>query len=166
MDTSMIRLPLAAALIAGLALSGCKRHESTTAVTDTTPAAAPATAPGDAPAAATMPGVPTVSVTSVDLGTAVGDGNRVTNAATTFRPGDTIYVSAATSDTAAPVPIAARWTYQDGQVVAKEERTIEPGGPSVTEFHVSKPDGWPAGTYRVEILVNGQPVQQREFTVQ
>lgn len=41
------------------------------------------------------------------------------------------------------------------------EQTIAPTGESATEFHISKPDGWPAGKYRVEILLNGATVQTR-----
>jgi hypothetical protein len=36
---------------------------------------------------------------------------------------------------------------------------------AATEFHVAKPDGWPAGRYRVEIALNGEPAGARDFEV-
>jgi hypothetical protein len=38
-------------------------------------------------------------------------------------------------------------------------------GASVTEFHVSKPDGWPAGHYEVAISLNGTEVARNGFDV-
>ena len=75
---------LAAALLATLALAGCKKDEPAPPPPVATPAPAPAPAPPQAPAA------PVVSVTSVDLGNAIGADNRVTTPATTFAPNDTI----------------------------------------------------------------------------
>ena len=43
--------------------------------------------------------------------------------------------------------------------------TIAPIGPAVTEFHIAKPSGWPAGKYRVEIASNGSPIGTKEFEV-
>ena len=55
---------------------------------------------------------------------------------------------------------------EDGQVVDESSRTIAPTGAEVTEFHVSKPDGWPAGAYEVAISLDGQAVETRSFTVE
>ena len=38
-------------------------------------------------------------------------------------------------------------------------------GSAVTEFHLSKPDGWPVGSYRVEVSLNGAPAGNKEFKV-
>jgi hypothetical protein len=61
--------------------------------------------------------------------------------------------------------LKARWTYQDGQVVDETEQAIAPTGDAATEFHISKPDGWPVGQYRVEVFLDGNPVQAMEFQV-
>ena len=45
-------------------------------------------------------------------------------------------------------------------------QTIAPSGPAVTTFHISKPDGWPTGNYKVEISLNGTAVSSKDFTVQ
>jgi len=70
------------------------------------------------------------------------------------------------SDGSAPtVVLSARWTYQDGQVVNESQQSIAPKGPATTEFHISKPDGWPKGKYQVAIAANGLPAGTKEFTV-
>jgi hypothetical protein len=35
----------------------------------------------------------------------------------------------------------------------------------VTEFHISKADGWPVGDYQVEVLQNDKVVQTKKFSV-
>ena len=108
-----------------------------------------------------------LQVTSVDLGKSIGADKRVNDNAEAddFAPNETIYASVATEGTGANATLTARWTYQDGQVVDESTQTISPTGPSVTEFHISKPDGFPKGDYKVEILLNGQSVQSKDFEV-
>lgn len=107
-----------------------------------------------------------VEVAGVTLGTAVGADNRVTEETGTFRPTDTIYASVETEGVAPSAELTARWTYQDGQTVDESSRTIAPNGPEVTEFHVSKPDGWPTGDYEVVILLDGREADRASFTVE
>jgi hypothetical protein len=118
---------------------------------------------------ATTPAVETagqpVRVTQVDMGTAIGADKRVSAMATEFRPTDTIYASVVTEGSAPNATLMARWTFEDGQVVEESTQTLTPSGTAVTEFHVSKPDGWPKGKYRVEILLNGTSTQTKEFEV-
>ncbi len=59
----------------------------------------------------------------------------------------------------------AKFTYQDGQTVNESSQTIAPNGDAVTAFHISKPDGWPVGNYKVEISLNGAPVANKDFSV-
>jgi hypothetical protein len=113
-----------------------------------------------------MPSAPAgVSVVNVQLGRAVGADKKVTLAADSFAPTDTIYASVDTQGTAASATLTARWTYQDGQTVHEETQTIAPTGPATTEFHIAKPDGWPRGTYRLEILVDGVSARTASFRV-
>jgi hypothetical protein len=107
-----------------------------------------------------------VKVTEVQLGTAVGADKRVAEPKTAFTPKDTIFASVATEGTATAAEIAAKWTFQDGQVVNETKRSIAPAGKEVTEFSIQKPDGWPAGSYKVEISLNGKPADSKTFTVQ
>ena len=116
------------------------------------------------PAATTPPAQP-VSVTGVQLGKAVGADNKVTNETDDFKPNDTIYASVATDGTAPNATLSARWTYQDGQVVDTTSRAIAPTGAAATEFHISKPSGFPKRKYKVEIMLDGATTQSKDFKV-
>jgi hypothetical protein len=104
-------------------------------------------------------------VGAIELGSAIGADRRVTAPAAAFSPADTIYVSILTQDPAPGSTLSARWTYEDGQVVSEDRSAVAGPGAAVTEFHIAKPDGWPAGRYRVEIALNGQPAGARDFEV-
>ena len=124
---------------------------------DTPPPAPPPPPPPPPPAAV-------IEVSGVDLGSAIGADKRVTAASTVFKPTDTIYASVVTAGTAPKATITAKFTYQDGQVVNESSQDV--AGAGVTEFHISKPDGWPAGKYQVEVLLDGKSVVTKPFEVQ
>lgn len=132
-------------------LSACKRSEE---------APAPPAAP-QAPAAQ----APAFHVTRVDVGNAIGADKKVTAPSVSFKPSDTIYASITSEGAAANVALSARWTFEDGQVVNEATQTIAPAGPAVTEFHIAKADGWPAGKYKLEVSANGKPAGTAQFTV-
>ena len=163
MKPNRLHMAMLAAMIGSAALVGCKKKEEPAPlppVADTTPAPMPA------PAA--MPA--TASVNSVDLGNAVGADMRVTAPMSTFAPKDTIYaaVSTGTSDPAASVTgkLGAKWTHVDSsQTVHEESKDLTFAGDGVTDFQISKPSGWPTGKYKVEISLDGNVVQTREFEV-
>jgi hypothetical protein len=133
------------ALLAVLAAAGvaCKKE--------------PAPAPAPAPAR--------VEVTGVELGSAIGPDKRVTVPTESFAPTDTIHAVVLTSGSAASATLTARFTYEDGQLVGESSQTIAPVGTAATEFHISKPDGWPVGDYQVEIWLDGAPVATKVFSV-
>jgi hypothetical protein len=174
----MFRIAFALAL-AGLALAGCKKHDVTPPEGATPPATVAAPAPATMPPAATtgMPAAATTGgpmasmpppatsliVSNVDLGNAVGADKKITKPATTFAKTDTIHASIATDGTKAST-VTARWTFQDGQVVHTEDKSV-PSGPQVSDFSISKPDGWPAGDYKLEVLVDGNVAQTKDFSV-
>lgn len=107
-----------------------------------------------------------VEVTGVTLGTSIGADKRVTGETDTFVPSDTIYASVETEGVAAGARLTAHWTYEDGQTIDQTSRTIAPNGPEVTEFHISKSDGWPTGGYEVAILLDGQETERASFQVE
>jgi hypothetical protein len=160
MTRNTLQTAIAAALFASLALAGCKKAADTAATTPppasepapTTPAPAE---PARAPAA--------LAVTTVVLGNAVGADNRVAAPMTSFAKTDTIHASVAT-DGGAAGNLTAKWSFQDGQVVDTQDKSVA-AGPQVTDFSISKPDGWPAGKYTLEISNGGMVAQTREFDV-
>jgi hypothetical protein len=140
------------ALVLGLAvaMAGCKKDAPP-------PPQEEASVPAPAPAE--------FSVSTIEVGKGIGADKRVAAPVSTFKPKDTIYVSVATEGAAGSKTIAARWTFEDGQVVDEGTESIAPTGPAVTEFHIAKPSGWPAGKYKVEISVDGAPAGNKEFEV-
>jgi uncharacterized protein YfaS (alpha-2-macroglobulin family) len=106
-----------------------------------------------------------VTVTTVELGKQIGADKRVTQQMTSFAPKDTIYATVLTNGSAPSATLTAKWTYQDGQVVNESTQSIAPNGPAATEFHIAKPDGWPTGTYKVEVSLDGRSGGTREFEV-
>jgi hypothetical protein len=107
-----------------------------------------------------------VRVSQIDMGRSLNADKTINDNATSFKPNDTIYASIATRGTAATATLKARWTYQDGQVVNESTQTIAPTGDARTEFHVSKPDGWPTGKYKLEVLLNGSSAATKDFEVE
>lgn len=152
-------LTLVVAMAGALALSACGKKETPA------PAPPPVVAPAPAPVAPPPPVAAPVAVASVDLGSAVGADQKVTAPTTTFGAKDTIYAAVSTTGMAANAAISAKWTYQDGQTVNESSQTIAPTGPAVTSFHISKPDGWPLGNYKVEISLNGTSAATKDFSV-
>jgi hypothetical protein len=128
-------------------------------------AVAAAACRGDRAADTTGTSGATVKVTDVTLGRAVGGDKAITDKTDNFRPNDTIYASVATEGSAASTTLRARWTYEDGQVVDDSSHTIAPNNRERTEFHISKPDGWPAGNYQLELFVDGRSVETKKFEV-
>jgi hypothetical protein len=166
----------AAAAMTLAALGGCKREAPATAPApgpvSSGSASAPASQPSPAPASQTAATAapqasPAVTVTSATLGSALNADKRVTAAADTFKPDDTIYLAVETSGSGA-ADLTARWTFSaDGQVTRVHEETqkVTANGPAVTEFHVRKPDGWPVGDYQVVVLANNDVAVTKRFSV-
>ena len=153
-----LSLVLATALAGSIALVGCKKKEEPviTPPAAETPAPAP-TEPAPAPAA-------TTTVSSVDLGNAIGADNKIASPISTFATSDKIYASVA-SDGPNAGKLSAKWTHIDSNQTVHEESKDIPAGPQVTQFEISKPDGWPAGKYKLEVSLDGAVVQTREYEV-
>lgn len=134
----LLVLPLAAA---------CKKEEP-----------APPPAPPVAPAATTP------AVASVQVGKSIGADRRITSTGSTLGVRDTIYASVATTGSG-PAVLVARWTTADGTEVSTDSQSVTLAGPAVTEFHITRPRAWPAGRYRVEILLNGTTAGRSEFEI-
>ena len=107
-----------------------------------------------------------VRVSHIDLGRSLNADKTISDSSNSFKATDTIYASIATAGSAATATLKARWTYQDGQVVNESTQTIAPTGDARTEFHISKPDGWPPGKYKLEVFLNGSSSATKDFEVQ
>jgi len=107
-----------------------------------------------------------VRVSQVDMGRSLNADKTINDNTDSFKPNDTIYASIVTEGTAATATLKARWTYQEGQVVNESTQTIAPTGNARTEFHISKPDGWPTGKYKLEVFLNGSSAATRDVEVE
>jgi hypothetical protein len=113
----------------------------------------------------TTAGTAGVRVTDVTLGRSVGGDKAVTDRTESFKPGDTIYASVATEGSAPSATLRAKWLFEDGQLVDESTRAIAPTNLERTEFHISKPGGWPVGKYKVEVFLNDQSTGTKSFEV-
>lgn len=106
-----------------------------------------------------------VRVSQIDMGRSLNADKTINDNTDSFNPNDAIYASIVTEGSAPTATLKARWTYQDGQVVNESTQTITPTGNARTEFHISKPDGWPTGKYKLEAFLNGSSAATKDFEV-
>lgn len=140
------------ALVASLAVAGCKKNENTNpqpVPAPTAPASTPAPAPAPMPMAA-------VAVETVSVGSVAGADKSVASKAS-FGVRDPIIVSVRTNGTANAVPVAARLTYQDGQVAGEQNVSLNTSGPDTTNITFTNTNPWPTGKYTVDVMVDGRP---------
>jgi len=110
-----------------------------------------------------------VSVGAVTLGNAIGEDKKVSETMETFGPKDTIYASVETAGVG-HATLRALWSFVKGDKTAKVDETVielDATAPTVNEFHISKPSGWPKGDYKVEIFLNDgeEPAATQAFKV-
>lgn len=141
------------ALGAIVALSACKKDDTTTM--DTTAATSATPAPDSA----------SFDVGDIDMGRHIGADKKISDKTDDFAPTDTIYASIHTKGGSAPVQLTAHWTFQDSTVVAEDSQTVQPGADADTEFHIVKAGGWPKGKYTVHIMADGKEVKTKDVTV-
>ncbi|MFC5527442.1 hypothetical protein ACFPPA_16995 [Rhodanobacter ginsengisoli] len=167
MKTTSQPLILAASLAAVLALSACgKKEESTSTTPASPPPSATVMAPAPAATAAMAMSGETapVSFNALELGSTVDANNRILASGTSFAPKDTVYASVETGGSG-NATLAAKWSYQDGTVVHEDSKVLDAKGPQTTAFMISKPSGFAAGNYKVEITLNGNEVASKDFTI-
>jgi len=111
-------------------------------------------------------GTTAVKVADVTLGRAISGDKAISDSTDKFRPNDTIYASVMTDGSAPSATLRAKWTFEDGQTVDESSRAIAPNNRERTEFHISKPNGWPAGKYKLEVFLNDQSAETKTFEVQ
>ena len=149
MKLNRISYALIVALAGSIALAGCKKKEEAVIAPPvvTEPAPAPVMEPAPMP----------VSTTSITVGNTAAAGKSVA-AMSTFGTKDKIIVSVKTdAATSANAAIDAKLTYQDGQVAGQQTATVVAEDAGTTNVTFSNANAWPAGKYKVDVTVNGQP---------
>ena len=145
---------LATAIVFAIVAVGCKKKMETAAVPAPTTEAPPAAAPAAG-----------ARVERITVAKAVNADHSPGEAASTFGKADTVYVSMWTANTPVGTEIKARWLGPDGQQITEDRVVTDRPGDGYTSFHAANTNGWAPGTYRVEILVNGQPAGSTTFVV-
>ena len=112
---------------------------------------------------ACRPGEP-LQVESLQLGRTLNSDNTVNAHTTRFKPDDTVYVSLLSVQPRSGT-VTVRWIL-NGQTVSEATRDVSYTREAATEFHLQNSGGFPPGSYRVDVLVNGQPAGSRQFTVE
>lgn len=147
---------LAGAVLATLAAGGCTRP----------PAAAPAAPALPAAAAPTPP--PATRITRVVLGNALGSDHHVLLPRIVFAPGDPLYLTVELHGAAPATPhrLGVKWTHESSrQRVLEEAKLLQFAGPAYSSFQLSNAHPWPAGLYKVEVMLDGHLAQSRLFEV-
>lgn len=154
--TSMLLLVAATSI----ALAACSKKEAPPPPPPAPPAPV-AVAP--APDLVNVP----VSVKQVVLANQIGADKKAAAPMTSFARADTIYAVVETIGSG-DANVKALWTYHKGDKTAQVNETVQElklAGPTTSEFHISKPGGWPVGDYQVEIFVGGASVSVQKFAV-
>lgn len=163
MKKTSVSSALVIALAGVVALAGCKKKDESVVDTMPPPAAAPAPAPMNEPMHDTMPA--SVTVSSVTVGNMAAADKSVAPMAM-LGPKDKIIVSVKTDGAATNANVAAKLTYQDGQVVGEQSAHLNTTGAETTNIEFTNANAWPAGKYRAEVMVDGKTVgTAHEFEV-
>ncbi len=166
MKKSSISTAVLAALLATVALAGCKKKEDT-ADNNAQPAATAPAAPAPMTEAAPQPmtAATGVTVSTVTVGKTAAADKTVTSAAL-FAPKDDIIVSIRTDGSANNANVAAKLTFQNGQVAGEQNQVVNTTGAETTNISFKNVNGWPAGKYRAEVTVDGKAAgSPQEFEV-
>ncbi len=97
------------------------------------------------------------------LGRSLNADNSVAEPTTTFKPNETIYVSALNPGRGDGT-IRVKW-YFGTQLLSDREKRVSFKGAGATEFNLQSAGNFPPGDYSVEVEVDGQSVGKRNFTV-
>jgi hypothetical protein len=102
-------------------------------------------------------------IRSVQVGRSLNSDNSVGALTTRFKPEDTVYVSVLTAEPGTST-ITAKWYYRS-TLVNEETKEGSYRDAAATEFHLLNTTGFPAGDYHVEVLIDGELKETRNFAV-
>lgn len=158
MKKTSLSSALMIAVVGAVALVGCKKKEEEVAPP-------PPVAAAPAPMVESALAAPVLAVTSVTVGNAAAADLSVAPVAV-LAAKDKIIVSVKTSGTASNVPVAAKLTYQDGQVAGEQSATLNATDAGTTNIEFTKATPWPAGKYTADVTVDGKAAgTQQQFEV-
>jgi hypothetical protein len=104
-----------------------------------------------------------LTVDTIQLGRSLNADQSIASQTTTFKPNETVYVSAL-NNARGDGTVKVRWM-MGTQLLSEREKAVTFSGAGATEFHISSATGFPEGDYSVEIFVDGVSVGSRKFDV-
>ena len=110
------------------------------------------------------PGEP-VKIVALDLTHELDAKNQPRSPRETFAPTSTVYAAIETEGSG-PATLAAKWTDDEGTVLADQKQEIDPSDTGHFEFHHQPESGeWALGRYKVIVTLNGGGARTREFEI-
>jgi hypothetical protein len=104
-------------------------------------------------------------VLSITTATALDDNYEAVEAATTYTPDDTFFVSVEVIDFPQDAELTARWRYE-GDVIRETVFESEVPGSGFIGFVLDSSEPWPVARYSVEIVYEGKVLDSTQFWVQ
>lgn len=114
-------------------------------------------------AAACGPSDP-LEVSAIQLGKAINPDKTVAAFATRFAPTDTIYLVVLNAKPGKGT-LGVKWMF-GSRVVSEGTKQVSYTDAAATEFHLQNASGFPAGSYRVEVFLDGRSVGIRDYRVE
>lgn len=105
----------------------------------------------------------TLNVNAIQTGKSLNSDNSVATHSTSFSPKDIMYVSVLTNNKGSGT-ITVRWTL-NGTLLHEETKKVAYRQPAATDFRFQAADGFPAGDYVIDVLLDGKSVGMRRVTV-
>jgi len=120
----------------------------------------------DAPAdTRDLPAAGMLQVADIDLGKRLGANQEVDGMTDDFGVRDTIAASVKIDGTGTGATVTARWMSEDGQLVKEQTETVSPSGTARAGFRLMKASAWPAGKYKLVVMLNGREAKTEEFEI-
>lgn len=104
-----------------------------------------------------------ITVDTIQLGRSLNTDQSIASQTTTFKPNETVYVSALNGARGYGT-ISVKW-YMGQQMLSEREKKVDFSGAGATEFNIASATGFPEGDYRVEVFLDGRSVGSRNFNV-
>lgn len=105
-----------------------------------------------------------LTVTAIQTGKSLNSDESIATHAASFRPTDTMYVSVLTGARGAGA-ITVRWKL-GGRVINEATREVSYNDQAATAFRFQAADAFPVGSYTIEVLLDGQLVEERTVRVE
>lgn len=105
-------------------------------------------------------------VEDVVLASALNSDGTARSAVTSYAPGDTFFLSVKVKDPDARTSLTTRWYFgNDTAPVSESTQNLSKAGTAYAGFSVAPTKPWSAGSYRVQVLLNGIVVRPLAFDV-